>query len=260
MKTQEWKAAQFVELQKTKSFLDARNSQYGAFVHKWSGEIREYKRSELYPPNEFYSCGHFIINPASKTVSVGGTRAPTVKTFRYVSSVAKLLAQAGAVVVSGGVPGVDLAAHLGALDGVENSICTYAVLANPVNDMLSGHIWGSKVLSSLIVQHGAFVSEYKDNIDVSSPCFRERLLQRDRIISAISGIFLAFECSENSATVDTAKRAKLQGKAVFAIEPEETTHRRGVYQLVDEGIAKHIPASMTPNYLAGLILDNLYIK
>ena len=45
-------------------------------------------------------------------------------------------------------------------------------------------------------------------------------------------IFLVFECDQDSATVDTAIRALLQGKSVICVESSMCTVRRGAEQLV----------------------------
>ena len=73
---------------------------------------------------------------------------------------------------------------------------------------------------------------------------------------AISNVFIAFECSVDSATVDTARRARLQGKTVLAVKPPIKTGRKGVEQILEEGIAspflspKDIVRAASENHIA----------
>lgn len=207
------------------------------YIHKWSGEERSYKKSEICLPASMNIYGR-LFSGIGSAIGIGGTRSPTVQCFRDVHETAKSLASLGVSIVSGGVPGVDLASHLGAIDSERPPpIKTIAVLANPAHMQLDGHIWKSRAVSDLISQNGLFLSEYKDYAEPESIEFKERLLMRDRIISGISDLFIAFECSEDSATVDTAKRAVNQGKKVYAFHTHYTASRRGTEQLIDEGIA-----------------------
>lgn len=201
---------------------------YPSFAHKWSKQRRAYTKPELRIPETLLLHGQRP-NWDKPTIGVGGTRSPTVETFIFASNVCRMLAQRGAIIVSGGVPGVDLAAHLSAVDANDGS--TLAVLANPPWEGLGGHEWANRLLEEAILKTGAFVSEYDTHAEVASDEFLERLLQRDRIITGLADVFVAFECNTDSATVDSAYRALAQGKKVIAIEPVTKTYRRGVQQL-----------------------------
>lgn len=198
------------------------------FQHKWSRQIREYRYDEIDLPDEIFLNGQiFPLN--RKIIGIGGTRSPTARSFLLVSELCHSLANEDIAIMSGGVPGVDLAAHMAALDS-SNGV-TFAVLANPASEGLSGHEWRSSHLEELIFEKGCFISEYETWEPLESVAFRERLLQRDRIISGLSDAFIAFECSVGSATVDTAMRAVLQGKKVFCIESDPNSSRKGVAEL-----------------------------
>jgi DNA processing protein len=165
-------------------------------------------------------------------IAVGGTRSPAVETFCLVSNVVDQLARKETIIISGGVPGVDLAAHMSAIGEPWGS--TFAVLANPVELGLKGHEWHNAELDMQILKRGGFISEYSSSCKVFGDEFRERLLARDRIISGLSDLMLVFECNIDSATVDTARRAIVQGKKVVCIDTERKTYRRGIQQLTDE--------------------------
>jgi len=164
---------------------------------------------------DFLGFNWHVLN-APLAVSFGGTLSPCTDAHQL----AILLAQAvvnnsdarEAVVVSGGGRGIDTAAHLGALDMGGKTI---AVLANPVGYGLHPYIPRRSLLERSILAHrGGFVSEYRTYVEN----YMERAVDRGRIITALSDMFIAIECSSNSTTVDCATRAKRQGRAVLAID------------------------------------------
>lgn len=201
---------------------------YPTYTHKWTGMSRCYSAADLRLPAGLHLKGKSLCGDRP-IVAIGGTRSPIVETFCLVSSVIRELASCGWQVMSGGVPGVDLAAHLAAVEAPAGS--TYAVLANPVEHGLAGHEWSNPLLEERMMRTGGFLSEYDQAVELDSDEFRERLLMRDRIISGLCDIFLAFECSDTSATVDTAKRALLQGKKVFCVSAAKASNRRGLDRL-----------------------------
>lgn len=208
-----------------------------SFIHKWSGEARAYTMAELLPPDHVYYLSRHPFPVGSALVSIGGSRSPAAENFIQAHRWCAAIAENGYTIISGGVPGIDLAGHLGALEAGTATCKTIAVLANPVELRLGGHPWDSTLISNIMQNDGGFISEYAGHIACNTREFRERLLQRDRLITALGDAFIAFECSQDSATVDTAKRAYLQGKKVFAVRNDKPSNRTGVEQLLDEQIA-----------------------
>jgi len=189
-------------------------------------------------------------------VGVGGTRSPTVETFCLVSNVVREIAASGAIVISGGVPGVDIAAHFAAVD--VRGGATVSVLANPVEMGLGAHEWSSTVGNAAILKRGAFISEYQSVSSLNSVEFSERLLARDRLISGLCDIFLMFECSEDSATVDTARRAYVQGKTVVCVQSFKRSRRTGVDQFKSEFPVKVFDErEQEPSQIAAQIVEIL---
>nr|WP_290760391.1 DNA-processing protein DprA [Henriciella sp.] len=226
------------------------------FVHKWSGLRRNYEKNELTVPERINFLSKHPLSREQLFVSVGGSRSPNVESFLQAHRICSQISEMGCILISGGVPGIDLAAHLAAIDRKRHELLTIAVLANPVEFGLSGHQFNSPTIAGGIESSGAYLSEYGESVEVNSAEFLERLLQRDRIISAISNVFIAFECSVDSATVDTARRARLQGKTVLAVKPPIKTGRKGVEQILEEGIAspflspKDIVRAASENHIA----------
>lgn len=202
------------------------------FRPKWSQNPRPYVIQDLLLPDFCYIKGSDLTTKEF-TIAIGGTRSPCVETFCLVSNLVRELAKYNLTILSGGVPGVDLAAHMAALE-CQNASSTIAVLANPVEVGLSGHEWNNIWVEKRILTQGGFISEYDTFEPFGSAQYRDRLLSRDRIISGLADLFIAFECGIDSATVDTARRASLQGKKILCIESSITTNRYGVRQLANE--------------------------
>jgi predicted Rossmann fold nucleotide-binding protein DprA/Smf involved in DNA uptake len=214
----------------TQAQLEILQGDFPKFVHKWTQVKRCYKRADLALPDKVYFRGKATKWDA--VAGIGGTRSPAVETFCLVAHVVSLIAEQGVTIISGGVPGVDLAAHMAAIDVAAGS--TLAVLANPVSEGLQGHEWSNRIVERSILRKGAFISEYGGHADIDGDVYHERLLDRDRIISGLSDVFVAFECNRDSATVDTARRAIAQGKIVVCVKSRKDTNRRGLDQLIDE--------------------------
>ncbi|MBI3246779.1 MAG: DNA-processing protein DprA [Deltaproteobacteria bacterium] len=203
----------------------------------------EYALYHVKPPEHLFLRGRSwqILN-ATVSISFGGTVSPTADGFQL----SELLAQQAvlghrAVVGGGGVIGVDMAAHLGALDAKGSTI---AVLANPVTHGLHPYEPKRTFLEEGIIQQGGLLASEYDSPEDDR---KERLLQRDRVITALSDFFVAVECSKDSGTVDAAKRAKIQGKKVVVIDWSKIRHTwhepktSGALQLIQEKVAEALP-------------------
>ncbi len=217
--------------------------------NKFSKEKFVFQKNHIAPPEQVYFLGkNWKILNAPIAVGFGGTVSPTNDGFKM----AILLAQQTiknemkqkAFIVSGGVIGIDTASHLGALD---EGGATIAVVANPVSYGLHPYVPTRSFLTNgILTNGGGIVSEYPQK-DYQENYYGDRLLQRDRIITALSDIFIAIECSENSGTVDTAKRAKLQGKTVYTINWNNISKKwhipktSGCEQLISQNIAIPFP-------------------
>jgi predicted Rossmann fold nucleotide-binding protein DprA/Smf involved in DNA uptake len=212
-------------------------------VRKWDKSKFSYAKEHVCPPKQIFVLGRdWQVLNEEYSISFGGTVSPTADGFQLAELLAQeVVSKFSAIVIGGGVIGIDTAAHLGALD---THAKTVAVIANPVEYGLhpyqpKRHFFEDAILRS----GGLIVSEY----DTWSDDRKERLLQRDRVIAALSDVFVSVECSENSATVDSAKRAKIQGKVVLAVDwsrIKETWHppeQTGATQLIRESIAIAFP-------------------
>ena len=114
--------------------------------------------------------------------------------------------------------GIDTAAHIGALKAGGKTI---AVLGSGFKHIFPEE--NKKLFKQIIDNGGAVVSEYKENVKVSSQGF----VLRNRIVSGMSMGVLVVEAKHRSGTSITADLAFKQGKKVFCI-PHGLEEKEGV--------------------------------
>nr|MBI2905511.1 DNA-protecting protein DprA [Chloroflexota bacterium] len=144
----------------------------------------------------------------AQAVAIVGTREPSQRALEAATTLGRELAARGLTVVSGLALGVDTAAHRGAIDSDGGR--TLAVLGSGIRFI---HPKENTELAEEIVSNGALLSELHPNTPPRGP----QLMARDRIISGLSRAVIVVEAGEKSGSLDTAARAKKQGRAVYAV-------------------------------------------
>lgn len=150
----------------------------------------------------------------ANAVAIVGTRAASVVAISIAQTLARELALRGLCVVSGLALGIDTAAHVGALDAEDGR--TIAVLGSGIRVI---HPRENAELAERVVSHGALISELMPNAPPRGP----QLMARDRLISGLSRAVIVVEASQNSGSMDTAERARKQGRLVYAVPGSEGT-------------------------------------
>jgi len=164
-------------------------------------------RSAPDAPVMLYVVGE-LLPEDERAVAVVGTREPSGRAVESAESIAARLAGQGFTIVSGLAPGIDTAAHRGALRADEGR--TLAVLGSGVRMI---HPRENVPLAREIAERGAVLSEYHPNTPVKGP----NLMARDRIVSGLSLAVIVVEAGVASGSVDTAEKARRQGRKVFAV-------------------------------------------
>jgi DNA processing protein len=166
------------------------------------------------PPPQLYVRGAGDVSLLElPSVAVVGARACSSYGRSVARSLARELAQAGLVVVSGMARGIDGEAHRGALDGGGS---TLAVLGCGVDrDYPAAHA----ELARRICQQGLVVSEYEPGIEPAP----WRFPARNRIIAGLCGATLVIEARERSGALITADFALEEGRDVLAVPGEITS-------------------------------------
>ena len=146
-------------------------------------------------------------------IAVVGARACSSYGRSVARSLARDLAAAGLVVVSGMARGIDGEAHRGALEGRG---ATIAVLGCGVDRAYPA---AHAELARRIAEAGLLVSEYESGVEPAP----WRFPARNRIIAGLCQATLVIEARERSGALITADFALEEGREVLAVPGEITS-------------------------------------
>lgn len=167
-----------------------------------------------------------ILPQDEQAVAIVGSREASRKAETCAENLAAGFAQKGWTVVSGLALGIDTVAHAATLDARGRTI---GVLGSGLRVI---HPKSNQRLAEDMARSGAVVSECAPK----SPPLGRNLMARDRIISGLARAVIVVEAGEKSGSLDTAKKARKQGRPVFAVD----TGSAGTDQLLATGaIAIH---------------------
>lgn len=159
------------------------------------------------PPAVLYVRGALPDLDALPGLAVVGTRRPSAYGRAAAEKMARELAEAGFVIVSGMAAGIDGEANRAALRAGGRTV---SVLGCGVDVCYPAH---HKALMGDILLAGAVVSEYPPGTEPAG----WRFPQRNRIISGLSVGTLVVEAPQRSGSLITARCALDQGRDVFAV-------------------------------------------
>jgi DNA processing protein len=178
------------------------------------------------PPARLYLRGgsaEILTRPAAAVV---GARSCSAYGAQVARALAREIAAAGAVVVSGLARGIDGEAHRGALAA---GGLTVAVLGCGIDrDYPNAH----RQLARRVAESGAVVSEYPPGVEPAP----WRFPARNRIIAGLAGATVVVEARERSGALITADFALELGREVFAVPGEITSVlSKGTNDLIRQG-------------------------
>ena len=183
------------------------------------------------PPAVLYCLGNLAALEQPK-IAIVGSRKATPKGKELAHQLASHLAELGITVVSGFAYGIDINAHLGAMQKGP----TIAVLGSGLNSIYPE---AHKKYVEPLIKKGLMVSEFPLN----EPPLAYNFPIRNRIISGLSlGVCVA-EASPKSGSLITARLALNQGREVFAIPNAPYMPNNYTNKLIKEG------AKLTENYM-----------
>jgi DNA processing protein len=157
------------------------------------------------PPLGLFMRGRSL-EPLRPAVSIVGARNCTSYGAEVAAAIARGLASAGVVVVSGGARGIDGAAHRGALDAG----WTIAVLGSGIDVAYPA---GNRALLARVADSGTIVSEYAPG----TPAEPFRFPARNRIVAAMARATLVVEGAAGSGSKITVDQAHDCGREVLAV-------------------------------------------
>ena len=176
------------------------------------------------PPILLYVKGNLPEN-ARVCLAMVGSREATRHGLETSTTLARDLAAAGAVIVSGLARGIDSAAHRGALEAGT----TVAVLGSglskiypPENRKLADEIW----------RQGAVISEFP----MATEPLPHHFPMRNRIISGLSLAVIVVEARQKSGALITVDYALEQGRDVYALPAcADSKKAEGSNELLKQG-------------------------
>jgi DNA processing protein len=159
-------------------------------------------------------------------VAIVGPRAATAYGSGVARALARALAAAGLVVISGLARGVDAEAHAGALEAGGSTVAFQACGPDLVYPQ------AHRGLAARIAERGAVVSELPPATPPRGPHFP----LRNRLISGLSLAVVVVEARERSGSLVTARHAADQGVDVLAVPgPIDAATSRGTNRLIRDG-------------------------
>ena len=210
------------ELSRAKAVRLGTVREFSAFCEKAGVKIVSYE-SENYPallkkiknpPAVLFVLGNERGINGSPILTVVGTRNVSDYGKKAAEYLAKPLAKAGTIIVSGMASGTDRAAHLACIDAGGRT------LAFPGCGVLETHPPESDDLKKRIIESGgAVISELLPDAKANAWYFK----RRDAIMSGIAHGTLVIEAGEKSGSLITADCAKKQGREIFAVPPHDIT-------------------------------------
>jgi DNA processing protein len=199
------------------------------------------RRSRLYPPllaelHDPPAAIHvrgdteILAEPA---VAIVGARSCSSYGAGVARELARELARAGVVVVSGLARGIDGEAHRGTLEGGGRTV---AVLGCGIDRDYPRSHWE---LARRIREQGAVVSEYPPGVEPAP----WRFPARNRIVAGLCAATVVVEARERSGALITADFALELGRDVFAVPGEITSAlSAGTNDLLRQGAAPLLSA------------------
>lgn len=160
-------------------------------------------------------------------ISIVGTRRPSQYTQHMTVDIARKLAQAGVVIVSGAAMGVDARAHFGA--GSENTI---AVMGNGLNIHYPAT---NRELIRGIENEGLALSMYPDDTLAAYWSF----VARNEMVVALGDVLIVSEADRNSGSMSSVEYARKMGKKIYTFS-HRTGESEGSMDLVKTGEAEII--------------------
>lgn len=187
-------------------------------------------RASYDPPAVLYVRGDLAAAAAGDAIAIAivGSRGASARGRALARGMARDLARAGGVIVSGLARGIDTAAHEGALDGGGRTV---AVLGSSLDQIYPPENQG---LANRIAAQGAVISEFP----FGHAPLPGHFPRRNRVIAGMSQATVVVEAAAKSGALITARYALDEGREVMAV-PGHPADRgaEGTLALLRDGAA-----------------------
>ncbi len=192
-------------------------------------------------PILFFLSGNIDLKE-KKIISIVGTRKVTTYGKSFCEKLIAEIAPLNPVIVSGFAYGVDISAHIAAID---NDLQTIACLAHGLNQIYPKN---HKKYVSPVKKNGGFITEFW-----SSDAFdRTNFLRRNRIIAGLSQATIVIESAEKGGSLVTADIANSYNRDVFAVPGRASdTQSQGCNNLIKTQRAHLLSSAADILYVLG---------
>ena len=194
-------------------------------VTYWSEEYPDKLKVISDPPLVIYTKGDVSLLK-KKSISIVGTRKPTMYGKIVCENFTKELSSAGLVTISGLAYGIDT---IVAEKTLEAGGKTIAVLAGGLDSIYPAQ--NTSLAGRILETGGLLVSEYK----IGTKPVNYQFISRNRIVSALGLGTLIVEAGKSSGTMTTANFALEQSRELFAIPGNiNSSQSEGTNSLIDQ--------------------------
>jgi DNA processing protein len=163
---------------------------------------------------------------AERTVAIVGSRRATSYGREVSRSLARDLADAGVLVLSGLAFGIDACAHHGALDAGGPTVAVLGCGPDTAYPAAHRGLWRA------VAEQGAVISE----LPPGATPWRWTFPARNRIIAGLAGLTIVVEAAARSGSLVTARLAREAGRELGAVPGPVTSRPSGApNQLIADG-------------------------
>jgi DNA processing protein len=159
-------------------------------------------------PGKLYAAGDPSLLKGTKRVSIVGSRDASEDGKKRAAKLARQLAEAGVVVVSGLAKGIDFAAHSAALAAGGRTI---AVIGTPL-DKAYPHEHGP--LQERIARDHLLISQFAEGTRV----FPSNFVARNRVMALLSHASVIVEAGDTSGSLSQAAETQRGGRPLFFMQ------------------------------------------
>jgi DNA processing protein len=164
---------------------------------------------------------------ADRTVAIVGSRVPTGGAVRFARGLARALASAGAVIVSGGAVGIDAAAHRGAIDVGGR---TWVVAGTGHRHCFPRE--NAELFDEIAEGPGTMIWPFGPD----RPGKPGNFTTRNGYLVALSDAVVVVQAQERSGALSAAGKAMAQGKPLWVVPASPWLRRfEGSSQLLADG-------------------------
>ncbi|MBI4215386.1 MAG: DNA-protecting protein DprA [Parcubacteria group bacterium] len=181
------------------------------------------------PPAVLFYQGRLeLLDSSRRNAAIVGTRKASPYGKQCAKHFAKILAEHGIAIVSGLAKGIDIEAHLGALENNGNTIAVFGTSLCWQDIFPADH----KKFAKIISEKGLLLSEFPP----LWPIRKENFPRRNRIVSGLSEAVIVIEAPRKSGALITARYGLDQNRDILAVPGDiNKPNAQGTNELIKLG-------------------------